>query len=299
MKNGFRIFLAALVALGFSWCAFVLAPVLQLGAEKQTTVLNSSDLYPVQRGDFAAQGLQVYRANGCAACHTAQVQQDGVGCDVVLTGMGTNQPADFKAFMKSLCELPDLQNCSDSLSKNLAAWNGALPKILLHGAREADAGKLADKLSAAGLKSEVRIVATGPDIARDWGLRHSVAEDFLWDDPVQLGSVRIGPDLANVGARFPDARWQLLHLYAPQVVVKGSTMPPFRYLFKMEKTRGEPAPDALKLPRELAPPSGYEVVPTDQARELAAYLLSLRAEVPLHDAPFTPPAPAPARPNKP
>ena len=39
MKNGFWIFLAVFVALGGSWCGFVLAPELQLGGAKQTTIL--------------------------------------------------------------------------------------------------------------------------------------------------------------------------------------------------------------------------------------------------------------------
>jgi len=42
-------------------------------------------------------------------------------------------------------------------------------------------------------------------------------------------------------------------------------------------------------------PEGVEVVPTDSARALTAYLVSLRAESPLFESPFTPPAPpAPA-----
>jgi len=77
MKNGFLVFLASLIALGGSWCGFVLLPVLQLGSQKQTTVLNASELYPVGRPGMANQGLQVYRANGCAACHTEQVRYHG------------------------------------------------------------------------------------------------------------------------------------------------------------------------------------------------------------------------------
>ena len=65
-------------------------------------------------------------------------------------------------------------------------------------------------------------------------------------------------------------------------------MPPFRYLFEIRKVGGKPSPDALNLPKEFVPPPGYEVVPTAQARELVAYLLSLRADLPLRDAPFTP-----------
>ena len=101
MKNGFLVFLASFIALGGSWCGFVLAPVLQLGGGKQTTILNSTDLYPLDRPGEANQGLQVYRANGCAACHTEQVQQSGVACDVVLTSAGKN-PAAVTNLISSL-----------------------------------------------------------------------------------------------------------------------------------------------------------------------------------------------------
>jgi cytochrome c oxidase cbb3-type subunit 2 len=259
MKNGFLIFLASLVALGGSWCGFVLAPVVQLGGVKQTTVLNSSDLYPVGRPGEANQGLQVYRAEDCAACHTEQVQQSGVACNVVLTDAG----------------------------KTPGVVTNAIASLKLRAIDKVAADAAVDKITAAGGKAEIHIIATGPDIARGWGRRHSVAEDYLYDNPVQLGSLRIGPDLADVGARSPDANWQLVHLYAPQSAVKGSAMPPFRYLFQVHKIGRGPSPGALNLPKEFAPPAGYEVVPTAQARELVAYLLSLRADVPLRDAPFT------------
>ena len=281
MKNGFLIFLASLVVLGGSWCAFVLAPVLQLGGLKQTTVLNSSDVYPVGRPGEANQGLQVYRAEGCAACHTEQIQQSGVACDVVLTSVGTNETAVRKAFENGLKQ----NNWPLFMTQNF--HKAGEPEMLLINVSKEIADAAVDTITAAGGKAEIHIIATGPDIARGWGRRHSVAEDYLYDNPVQLGSVRIGPDLADEGARSPDASWQLLHLYAPQSVVKGSAMPPFRYLFQIRKIGREPSPDALNLPKAFAPPSGYEVVPKATARELAAYLLSLRADVPLRDAPFS------------
>ncbi len=101
MKNGALVFLAVFVALGLSWCGFVLAPTRQLGGAKQTTMLNSSDLYPVGRPGEANQGLQVYRANGCAACHTEQVRQTGVACNVIVTDVGKNRVAVQKAIPKA------------------------------------------------------------------------------------------------------------------------------------------------------------------------------------------------------
>ena len=85
----------------------------------------------------------------------------------------------------------------------------------------------------------------------------------------------------------------MLHLYAPTAVLKDSTMPPYRFLFEKRKIGKTPSADVLKLTGELAAPAGFEIVPTDKARELVAYLLSLRADAPLYETPVTPP-PAPA-----
>ena len=288
MKTGFRVFLATFVALGASWCGFVLAPVLQLGTQKQTTILNSSDIYPNQRPGSATMGLQVYRAEGCAACHTEQIRQRDVTARLLLTSLGKNQPPEFKKFIASLVELPELESCSNTVTAQMQAWNGAVPRIIVTNLDANSANDLAQHIGDGGCKAEVQIIATGPDIARGWGVRRSVAADFLWDDPVMSGDLRVGPDLADVGARLGNMGWQLQHLYAPQSLVKNSTMPPFRFLFRVRKINGAPSPDALNLPGDFAPPAGYEVVPTDNAKNLAAYLLSLRADAPLYEAPFTP-----------
>jgi cbb3-type cytochrome oxidase cytochrome c subunit len=277
MKNGVTVFLAALLALGLSWCGFVLAPAIQLGTAKQTSVLNSSDVYPVQRTGDATLGLQVYRASGCAQCHTTQVRQDDVVFQIVLMNAG----------------------------KNPSAVSNLISTLKLSGLNKDEADSAASQITAAGGKVETHLIATGTDIARGWGIRRSVAADFLYDYPVQLGSLRVGPDLANIGVRAPDANWQLQHLYVPQSVVKNSAMPPFRFLFQMRKI-GNPAAlvandvnfISLKLPSEFAPPAGYEIVPTDDAKNLVAYLLSLRSDVPLYEAPFTPPQISTNAPNQ-
>ena len=260
MKNGFSVFLAVFIALGLSWCGFVLGSVKQLGTAKQAAVLNSSDTYPLQRTGNATLGSQVYRANGCAACHTEQVRQDGVVCDVVLTAAG----------------------------KKPTVVSNLVSTLKLTGLTKEEADGVSDKIAAAGGTVETHIVANGADIARGWGIRRSVAADYLYDNPVQLGSLRAGPDLANVGARLPDLNWQLVHLYAPAAVVKNSAMPPFRFLFELRKLGDAPLPDALQFPKDFPPPAGFEVVPTPEAKQLAAYLLNLKADAPLYEAPFTP-----------
>jgi len=259
VKSGFWIFIASLIALGGSWCGFVLGTERQLGDIKQATVLNSTETYPLQRPGDATLGLQVYRANGCAACHTEQVRQTGVVFEVAPANSG----------------------------RNSAALTSLLASLVLTNLDKDQADAAAGEIKAAGGRAEIRVVATGPDIARGWGTRQSVAEDYLYDQPVQPGSLRAGPDLANIGMRDPDLNWQLTHLYAPAAVVKGSSMPPFRYLFELRKIGDAPSPDALRFPGDFVLPAGYEVVPRPEAKELAAYLLSLRANVPLYNAPVS------------
>ncbi|HUC84437.1 MAG TPA: cbb3-type cytochrome c oxidase subunit II, partial [Candidatus Acidoferrales bacterium] len=182
-----------------------------------------------------------------------------------------------------------LMTASNTIVGNLEKWNGEVPAILYSGDDNTVVSTLAAKLKPVGVKAEASVVAIGSDIKRGWGLRKSVAADYLYDEPVQLGNLRAGPDLTMVGVRDPDVNWQLQHIYAPRSMVKDSTMPAFRTLFKVrQKVDGQASPDALVLPREFAPADGWEVVPTTAARELAAYLVSLKANVPLYEAPFTP-----------
>ncbi len=288
MKNGFTVFVAAFVAFGASWLGLVYGPLKQLGVAKETTVLQLGDKWPVQRTGAATLGLQVYRGNGCAACHTEQVHQTGAANVISITDLGSHKSSDLKDFITSLMVVPELMNCSNAITGNLAGWNGELPKVLYCGAQDTVVSLLGDKLKAVGVKTEPRVITTGTDIARGWGTRQSVAADYLYDSPVQLGNLRAGPDLATIGVRAPDLNWQLQHLYAPRSVVKDSTMPAFRYLFTVQKIGTLSAPDALVLPKAFEPADGYEVVPTPAAKELAAYLVSLKNNAPLYEAPFTP-----------
>jgi len=51
---------------------------------------------------------------------------------------------------------------------------------------------------------QVRPAGQGSDIARGYGMRPSVARDYSQQAQVLLGDRRIGPDLANYGARAKD-----------------------------------------------------------------------------------------------
>src|SRR5262249_15006932 len=150
-----------------SWATFIFGPQVQIGGIQPTVTVPGGDVYPTYGTGAEKRGLDVYRANNFAACHTPMVR-----------------PAGF-----------------------------------------------------------------GPDLIRRWGIlqRYSVAQDYMYDYPVMLGMQRVGPDLANVGARL-DQQTILLHLYNPRdprLRVTGTIMPPYPYLFKKQRIDRTPSPDAL------------------------------------------------------
>jgi cbb3-type cytochrome oxidase cytochrome c subunit len=50
---------------------------------------------------------------------------------------------------------------------------------------------------------QVRADYAASDIERKWGVRRSAPRDYLFDRPVLLGKMRVGPDLSNIGKRAP------------------------------------------------------------------------------------------------
>lgn len=118
----------------------------------------------------------------------------------------------------------------------------------------------------------------GPDGLRGWG-RAPVPADYVYDYPHLLGVSRTGPDLFNIGARQPSVDWHLTHLYQPRSVSPGSVMPAYPFLFRVV---AHPASGdkVVTLPPQFAPKSG-EVVATQEALDLVAYLASLNHTYPV------------------
>ncbi len=270
MKHGPLLFLGVLAAVLASWLTAVVAPHFQIGREEPIPIEELGIQYPVDRAGEAKQGAEVYRALGCNYCHTRQVRQEPLLADLTVTDLGTNA-VEARAVVASL-------------RRDLAGVDGShlpavLPQPLLARVRFAEADAARRRLTNAGAQVELTFANRGADIARGWGPRRTVARDYLRDHPVLLGQVRFGPDLANLGVRETNVMRLYLKLYNARIEMPGSTMPRYPFLFEERRLRpgAEPSPEALQG-FGFKPPPGMEVVPRLEARQLAAYLLSLKAD---------------------
>jgi len=129
---------------------------------------------------------------------------------------------------------------------------------------------------------QVRPEGFGADIERGWGARRTVSRDYLFNNPPLLGTMRTGPDLANIAVRQPSYEWHHLHLYNPRLTSPGSIMPAFRFMYRRDRlAEGEELPrGAIALPET----DGEYIIPKDQAEQLFTYLMTLDKSTPLPEA---------------
>jgi len=170
--------------------------------------------------------------------------------------------------------------------------NSTLYPIARSGQAEQGAEVYRAQNCAACHTQQVRSKGEGNDIERKWGTRRTVAQDFLLDHPPQIGSVRLGPDLANMGLRkgTNDLDWHYQHLLAPRSLVPKSNMPKYQYLFEKRKATGAQFGKAYTAPDQ----KDVEFVPTEECHALVAYLISLKQLGSVFEAPIAVSTNAPA-----
>ncbi len=142
----------------------------------------------------------------------------------------------------------------------------------------------------------VRPTYAGNDLYRsNWGgrkadpdrgdtRRETNAYDFAGESFAQIGVVRIGPDLSNLGNRIESeyavgkdpAQWLYNFLYDPRQSAsnKESNCPSFRFLFTERKITGNRTADAIFQ----GGTGTTEIVPGSDARALVSYLLALKKD---------------------
>ncbi len=127
---------------------------------------------------------------------------------------------------------------------------------------------------------QVRPDKFGDDLGRGWGNRRSVPRDYVTQNPPLMGTMRTGPDLANIGFRQPSDEWHHTHLFDPEIVSPDSIMPKFRYFYQVFYEK--PDSEAYKIPDDYYGRPAW-IVPKEDAKNLVAYLKSLSQPHSLED----------------
>lgn len=121
------------------------------------------------------------------------------------------------------------------------------------------------------------------DMDQVFGNRPSLAIDYARNKRINLfqntatlmGTERTGPDLTSIGTRQPSKEWQYSHLFNPRSVVPESVMPSYKWLFMIKK-RLDTGDMEVSVPEKFKVGIHGKIVPSKDAQDLVAYLLSLQ-----------------------
>lgn len=352
----------------FSWAGLAWIPNFQIGHLDPQTDEDGSDVYPAPRSGMADRGRQIYAANGCVYCHTQQVRADYAASDIERKwGERRSAPRDYifdrPVLLGKMRMGPDLANigkrapvedanapqqgsaaggataAATSANPSAASANStasaANPTAGSANPSAASANPTAGPANATAGSANPTAASANPTASpanpTAGSTNATAASANMTASPANAtagsanaaapaagqaapgsNATAAAPGSANAavsaassadniagpgGAPLPySAAWHHQHLYSPRSINLDSTMPAYRFLYEKRKVEGQYAADALRLTGSDAPPPGYEIVPTYEARCLVAYLMSLDQSHALKEvkstSPASPPAPA-------
>jgi cbb3-type cytochrome oxidase cytochrome c subunit len=337
MKGLAPLFLGIFGTFAFSWIGLTVIPTWQIGHLSPESDEEGTDIYPRPQSGMFKRGEHVYAANGCVYCHTQQVRADYIADDIERKwGNRRSAPRDYiferPVFLGKMRMGQDLANVgarapAPEESPSPAAQGAAVSSSPAEAS--AKAGPPSSPVSSPGTapaaspgSSPATLVAASPgtspvsaaspNASPPPGQRTGVASP----SPGQManttpgGSSPVAPSAQTPGAPWPiqtaglppmySAAWHHVHLYAPRSINPDSNMPSYRFLYEKRRIAGERSAEAVQLSPSDAPPAGWEVVPTYDAKCVVAYLMGLNQSHPLKDvrsvggAPATGGTPSPA-----
>jgi cytochrome c oxidase cbb3-type subunit 2 len=286
MKGIVPLFLGIFGTFAFSWAGLVLIPNFQIGHLDPQSDEEQTDIYPMPKSGMADRGRRIYAANGCTYCHSQQVRADYAASDIDRKwGTRRSAPRDYlferPVLLGKMRMGPDLSNIGKRAPSEEESPSPA-PQTS-PGASPAASPANSAAPSASPSASPAKVVAANSPAAAP-------------ASPSPAASPSADKTPANDGPPQYSAAWHHRHLYSPRSVTLDSNMPAYHFLYEKRRISGERAADALNLSAADAPPDGWEIVPTYDAKCLVAYLMSLDQS---HDLPETkvatgPPPSAPA-----
>jgi cytochrome c oxidase cbb3-type subunit 2 len=313
----------------FSWVGLILIPNLQIGHLEPQSDEEGTDIYPMPQSGMVERGRHIYAANGCVYCHSEQLRAEYAASDLDRErewgpqprpkwGQRRSAPRDYIFNRPVLLGKermgPDLSNIgkaapAEGESAAPAASPGASPAPSASPAGSpAKAASVASPAnpSASPKPANSLAASTSPaTAAASPGASPAPAEPpAAGANPApaaQAATVAASPAGSSAGGEPKpgepppySAAWHHRHLYSPRSFSIDSDMPAYRFLYEKRLIAGEPSAEALKLTGRDAPPAGWEIVPTYDARCLVAYLMSLDQSHPLKEVKSAAPAASPA-----
>ena len=316
MKGLAPLFLGIFGTFAFSWLGLTVVPNWQIGHLDPQSDEEGTDIYPQPQSGMFERGAHVYAANGCIYCHSQQVRADYAAADIERKwGNRRSAPRDY--IFEQPVSLGKMR-----MGQDIANIGARAPA---EQASPAPVGAVAPPTSPSGGTSPAASAApqggapaagspSPPSSPAQQGAAVSSPPSPAPAAVAASASPAVSPSPA-AGAPWPvqtageppmySAAWHHVHLYSPRSINVDSNMPSYRFLYEKHRIRDARSADALQLTGSDAPPEGWEIVPSFDAKCLVAYLMSLNQSHPLKEvrsvggAPAAPALPAGSPPASP
>jgi cbb3-type cytochrome oxidase cytochrome c subunit len=291
MKGLVSLFIGVFGTFAFSWVGLTVIPNLQIGALNPQMDEDGTDVYPAPKSGMAERGRRIYAANGCIYCHSQQVRPDYASSDIDRKwGERRSAPRDY------IFDRPVVLG-QERMGPDLANVGKRAPTEEEKPAAAPGANAPATSPAAAQPPPPNAALPKPPGAAGSPpGSPAAPAQPPPAAAASPSPSASASPNPNGVPPVYSEA-WHHRHLYSPRSVNPDngdSTMPAYRFLYEKHQIAGERSADALELSGRDAPPPGWEIVPSYEAKCLVAYLMSLDQSHPLKEVKSAggPPAPA-------
>ena len=306
MKGLIPLFLGIFGTFAFSWVGLTVIPNWQIGHLNPQSDEEGTDIYPMPQSGMVTRGARVYAANGCVYCHSEQVRAEYSGADIERKwGDRRSAPRDYifdrPVFLGKMRMGQDLANIGARAPAEQESPSpaGGSPAPSPTGATQSPLPSTAQSKTLAaqpaGSAATQQRPATSPTPAPSKSPAvASPSAGIASPSPVAapVAAARPGaPPLA--GPPWPEqtaglppmysTAWHHVHLYSPRSINFDSNMPSYRFLYRARRISDARSSDALPLTGSDAPPQGWEIIPTYDAKCLVAYMMSLNQSHPLKE----------------
>jgi cbb3-type cytochrome oxidase cytochrome c subunit len=310
MKGLAPLFLGIFGTFAFSWLGLTVVPNWQIGHLNPQSDEEGTDIYPQPQSGMFERGAHVYAANGCIYCHSQQVRADYAAADIERKwGNRRSAPRDYifeqPVFLGKMRMGQDIANIGARAPAEQASSppaGAAAPAASLSGgtspatSASPQGAAVSSSPSPASSSPAPKAPAPTPKAPLSSPSPSAIANASPAVSPTPAAGAPWPVQTAGEPAMY-SAAWHHVHLYSPRSINVDSNMPSYRFLYEKRRIRDARSGDALQLTGSDAPPEGWEIVPSFDAKCLVAYLMSLNQSHPLNEVRSVagaPAAPAPA-----